>query len=585
MRTIVFLPFLLTINLNFGYGTSLSLTRDIDATQPTDPELPSASELLEKSISSLGGREALAKISGLTFHAPEIFRGQTLTQNYGMAHSDQFVAISGSQNVSFAYSTGHLQQRIDRTYQLSDYWIWALPNLNPSINFSLVTQDGPGPFACFIRGGNSLWFDTTQTLGYADAGLSNYLIHQAQKFNPLLLTYLQSMNSTTSSMVRMDPASSISLPAIHSSDLNLTVIFNETTSLPYIIRQNEYHAIFGQSTNDLFLTSYRPINIPGSNHSVVLPHRFQTIYNSGAVLQDYMVESVDINPDFPEDFFAGLPISSNSSFKATPMDIPGYGDAEIGEFYESALWAGVFPATLADLNATHPIPTLPQIWHLSFSVPGDFSAVGTTDYSQLVIELDDGVLVTDAPPHQSEIVIQWIHEKIKKPIKYIWPSHHHHDHSYGAAAFVHAGAIMVVPDVAREFWSNIPNITMVTFNEIHPFILRSSDVQVRILWRPEAPHAADWSYLIATHSCPGLQDEIVVFEADVWSPGTNGTRWDMGFARQWLDWISEDGLSRNAIVAASHGGTGMLETLIEETGYPYPSHGVMDWKAGGHLCP
>lgn len=46
----------------------------------------------------------------------------------------------------------------------------------------------------------------------------------------------------------------------------------------------------------------------------------------------------------------------------------------------------------------------------------------------------------------------------------------------------------------------------------------------------------------------------------------------------------EDGLGGAAVVVASRGGTELLGSLIECTGYAYPQCGVGDWNAGGFLC-
>ena len=66
------------------------------------------------------------------------------------------------------------------------------------------------------------------------------------------------------------------------------------------------------------------------------------------------------------------------------------------------------------------------------------------------------------------------------------------------------------------------------------------------MWREEAVHAADWSYVMVTKMCPSKEDKMVVFNADAWSPGTDAIQFDQGFARQWLDQVFDDGLSRNA---------------------------------------
>jgi hypothetical protein len=66
-------------------------------------------------------------------------------------------------------------------------------------------------------------------------------------------------------------------------------------------------------------------------------------------------------------------------------------------------------------------------------------------------------------------------------------------------------------------------------------------------WRREAVHAADWSYAMVTSACPKENDGVVVFNADAWSPGSDAIQFDIGFARQWLDQIANDGLTRNAV--------------------------------------
>jgi glyoxylase-like metal-dependent hydrolase (beta-lactamase superfamily II) len=70
---------------------------------------------------------------------------------------------------------------------------------------------------------------------------------------------------------------------------------------------------------------------------------------------------------------------------------------------------------------------------------------------QLEVELEDGVLVTDAPAHRSKAILEWVAETIGKPVKYIAPSHHHHDHAYGVGYFLAAGATLVVPEAFCQF--------------------------------------------------------------------------------------------------------------------------------------
>jgi hypothetical protein len=45
-----------------------------------------------------------------------IYRTQSLMQAYNLLKADQFVAITGHQNISFSYRSPILQQRIDRIF-------------------------------------------------------------------------------------------------------------------------------------------------------------------------------------------------------------------------------------------------------------------------------------------------------------------------------------------------------------------------------------------------------------------------------------------------------------------------------------
>jgi len=455
------------------------------------------------------------------------------------------------------------------------------------MNFSLVVQDGPDSYACFVNGQNSFFVeDPTSTIGYADAYLTEYLIHQAQQFAlPSLLEQFKKENSSLEAMSVVEPVSNLTFDAVINSELGLSIIFDATSHLPYMIRSHESHAIFGNSTSDLILSAWAPVKI-GKNATVLLPHRFQTLYNSINILEDVLIESITINPDFPENYFAGLPDSESQMPKAKPQLSAEYTRAEVGEFYGTGLWTGPFNFNTSDVVVTSPSKTLPQVSSVY---------VGYPDYVQLMVEFDDGVLLTDAPPHRSIILIDWIATNIGKPINYVVPSHHHHDHAYGVGDYVRMGAKLVVPEVARDFYGKVNNgnVEIVTYNQTHPFVVRDENVQFRSVWKDEAPHARDWSYGIATAACPGKGDDVVVFNADVWSPGAesgaDGLRWDTGYARQWLLGAVKDGLSADAIVVGAHGSSSLgttdaLQNLVNITGFAYPPLTAGDWKAGGTFC-
>lgn len=43
------------------------------------------------------------------------------------------------------------------------------------------------------------------------------------------------------------------------------------------------------------------------------------------------------------------------------------------------------------------------------------------------------------------------------------PTHHHRDHSGGVPDYVAAGAKLIVPEMSREYWANIPDAEIITF--------------------------------------------------------------------------------------------------------------------------
>lgn len=196
--------------------------------------------------------------------------------------------------------------------------------------------------------------------------------------------------------------------------LNLTVIFSPSSGLPYIVRSIEDHSIYGSSTNDLYLTDYQAVN------NIMFPHSVQTVYNSSsqlldATLEDYTIEKIDVNPEFPSSFFDGLAANESMTPKAAPEKVPGISHARITEFQSNMLWGGITHSDVDDLEAQQPLPELPTVHWLLL----DNDTLGV---KQLVIEFDNEVIVGDAPPQWTSSVIQWIAQNLKKPITHLWVS-------------------------------------------------------------------------------------------------------------------------------------------------------------------
>jgi hypothetical protein len=149
----------------------------------------------------------------------------------------------------------------------------------------------------------------------------------------------------------------------------------------------------------------------------MFPQRFQSIYNtplgSDAVLEDFLVQDIRVNPSFITYFFDGLSENSTETRKEAPAYSPEYPHGEISEAFSNMLWGPGFVLTSSNVTASHPIEGISQIWNLIFQ---------DSSYAQLVMEFEDGVIVADAPPHQSAFVINWVQTNLKKPITHLWVS-------------------------------------------------------------------------------------------------------------------------------------------------------------------
>ncbi|KNB01488.1 hypothetical protein FOXG_04717 [Fusarium oxysporum f. sp. lycopersici 4287] len=509
--------------------------------------------LVSQALAALGGEKAIAGIDGIIYQSQNVYHSRSLLQSYNMDKADTAVEISGSQNVSFSYSSGQLTQRIDRTFK-PKYWYWASARLD-ELDYSLVVCGGKDGFACYVRGNNQIWLPANLTSGYVDAALEESLVLQGNVFSPKLLLEF------------MIPFSKSPLS------------FDASSHLPHIIRTEENHMIYGPSTNNLYLSQYKAIE------GIKFPHTFQTVYNSttqklDATLEEFIVEEITINPKFPKNYFNGLSEGKGFFPKEAPRRTEGLSHAHILEFSSNMLWSGpgsgISNNSVDSIKHKNIVPGLPNAHWLI--VNDEFLGV-----KQFVIEFEDHVIVGDAPPQWTKQVIEWIDKNIGKPIKYLWPTHHHRDHS-GGAEYVRVGAKLIVPEIAASYWSSIPSAEPITFNETHPYIHSDSKHQAWFIWEEQATHSIDWSYAFITDKCPTNKSGIAVIEADAWHPGmpdANNDRWEM---REWLGQLVKDGLPESAYVLPTHGQIRQVSELIEHTDYVYAQKSVGDWKNGGALC-
>lgn len=192
---------------------------------------------------------------------------------------------------------------------------------------------------------------------------------------------------------------------MYDGTLDLAVLLDPVTSLPYIIRSYENHSFFGRVTQDLVVHDYTTVN------GVGFPRRFKTIFNREYVVSDYSVDSVIVNSDIASTSFKG---PAGRLPEHAPRRDRLYDFAEIGEFNSFYSWNGQYAGTFENVTAVNPWADLPGVWLVTVTnAPG---------VRQLVIEVGNSVVVLDAPPHQSLLIIQWVRERLGKSVTHIWVS-------------------------------------------------------------------------------------------------------------------------------------------------------------------
>jgi hypothetical protein len=123
---------------------------------------------------------------------------------------------------------------------------------------------------------------------------------------------------------------SLEYPSVTDSNLNLTVIFDPETYLPYLIRAYEDHHVFGKSSNDFVVYNYTSVA------GVQIPRRIKIMYNDQHMLLDSIYDTIEANPSFPSGYFDGIPVSEIKSTELGLSPSPAmieveYGDAEVFE--------------------------------------------------------------------------------------------------------------------------------------------------------------------------------------------------------------------------------------------------------------
>ncbi|UKZ48031.1 hypothetical protein TrVGV298_002267 [Trichoderma virens] len=528
------------------------------AVYPENAAKLSATNILSRGISALGGLNALESLRGISYHS-NLLRSQTLEES---------VIVQGSQTLSYDLSSNSSDviQRIDKLYTISDFFNFARPSLDP-FDVSLVVRGGASGYACYVKGNEHVFNPPDNAFGYTDAFLANVLVRDATRLSPKLLLNIQK-HQWALSTDEIYYHSAGPYPSVHDHSLNLTVLFDPETYLPFVVRAYENHRIFGPSTNDYILANYSVID------GLRIPQTVHTLYNEGNLLFHTIRDAITINPQFEAGYFDGLSNDqigqTGSQLKPTPAESSSeYDPAEVFENNENLVWYGPYPGSLETLNVSRPVAGLPNFYNLVFE---------GSIYACTVGIFDDAIIVADAAPHQSKLVIQWIKQTFHRRPTHLLISHHHHDHNYGAADFVEAGAVLVVPKGYEYYWQNIPGVKFALSEENKPFIHKDKHMQVRAIWHPGFVHASDWMYFMWTTACPTANSPVVATLADAWSPGFIGYEFDNNLAISYLNFAAADRMPHDYLVVPIHGSPHNISELYTLTGYAYPKYKTTDFR-------
>ncbi|KAK1710317.1 uncharacterized protein BDZ83DRAFT_724054 [Colletotrichum acutatum] len=548
--------------IGFKYALSGSKRRTIGSDEV------GATLLLTLGIEALGGREAVSSIQSLTYVGETILRGRTLMMGISVAGVDNAAVTAGRQNMSFAFDEKHVKQRIDKVASLGPGWTFGRANLAP-MDFSIVAEGGENGYAAVTRGSYNLYNPSGEPEGYLDGLLASYLISEAYKWHPLLLPTILANNNFTSR--QGETGAGITLAGVHDDTLELTVLFDPATNLPYIIRSYEDHPFFGESTHDLLVHDYAEVN------GVQIPRRFKTIYNGKHLVGDYRADQTIINGSLSSDFFA-VPGNGTVPDSSVPIRNAQYSFSEIGETSANFLWPGAYTGTKESIagSISQPLQDLPGFWTIS---PG-----GDLGMRQGFVELEDGsVIVLDAPPHQSKLVIEWVQANLGKNITHVWPTHHHHDHAFGVVDYVAQGAKLIVPEHAAGYYTTVPREQVVSYPRGGSYVLKDSRLQLALVDMEATIHAEDHGYALIIPSCPVETSSSAVFDADHGNLAFIET-FDHAAVQELLNSLTRDKVPGHAHFFPSHGPAGNITDLISVSGFMYPSFSPMEFVHSQTTC-
>ncbi|KAH6866456.1 hypothetical protein BKA58DRAFT_412605 [Alternaria rosae] len=447
-----------------GFLSSSSL-----ALRTSQSEVPT--DIVQRGLAAIGINSTTSDMRNVRISGSQ-FRTKSIVTTIALDGMDQTVVPYGSQTITYSYETGNLKQRIDKASGLGTLWMFARPELDP-MDYSVVVQGGDDAFTAVVRGSYSLFDPTATPEGYLDVTTASKILISA--------------NDST---LRFQPVGGgLLLPAVFDEALNMSIIFNPDTYLPFAIRTYEYHPFYSPSTNDLRVYDYISVK------SLMIPRHYKTMYNNERLCTDFLADDISVNIEVEPSFFD---IVAERDELSTPVVDPAP-TAEIGEKHSNDIWFGRNNYTIEEFDGSQPYADLPGVWVVR--------PPGIASYRQILLETDTYVAVLDAPAEIVAVLLEWVRINIGKP-----PTHHHHDHAFGVKGYVQNGAEVVCPKTAQSYYADIPGVKLETFERGAPHIMETSGFMATSIHIEGSIHAQDHSVAVIMPACP-TEDSTVVLMA------------------------------------------------------------------------
>ncbi|MDQ2669264.1 MAG: MBL fold metallo-hydrolase, partial [Gemmatimonadota bacterium] len=173
----------------------------------------------------------------------------------------------------------------------------------------------------------------------------------------------------------------------------------------------------------------------------------------------------------------------------------------------------------------------------------------SSGYNVLVAEFDSFAVVVE-PPAGSGHVIEWVARRLRKPIRWVVPTHHHLDHVAGIGEYVANGTAILTTAGNREYFERVAGSSARV--EVFEGVRTISDGERVLHLIDIGPNAHAAEHIVAYAPAGRL-----VFQGDVWRGTVEPLR---EAARELLEQIESGRIAADRI-AGVHGPTTDTATL------------------------